>query len=172
MQNIILYGSGDEEIEMVYSDGMRKQSVTKTFEGVIPNLEKRWHDADASWIKEELSKFQNERRCKSCGGYRLKRESLCIKIADHHIGQISEMTISNASAWFETLPAKLKLLLRIKLLNVFLKNLKSGLGFLNNVGLDYLTLSRESGTLSGGESQRIRLASQIGSGLKWSTICA
>jgi len=163
-RKVILYGSGEEEIIMNYSDGMRKQSVTKPFEGVIPNLEKRWNDADAVWMKEELGKYQSERRCTSCGGYRLRPEALCIKIADHHIGKISEMTISHAEEWFNTLSAKLTPT-HNKIAERVLKELKERLGFLNNVGLDYLTLSRESGTLSGGESQRIRLASQIGSGL-------
>jgi excinuclease ABC subunit A len=164
VQKVILYGSNEEEITMNYSDGMRKQTVVKAFEGVIPNLEKRWQDADASWMKEELGKYQSERKCQGCGGYRLRKEALCIKINDIHIGKVSEMTISNAVEWFNNLHEKLTPT-QNKIAERVLKELKERLGFLNNVGLDYLTLSRESGTLSGGESQRIRLASQIGSGL-------
>jgi len=164
IQEIILYGSGEEEVTMVYHDGMRSQTVYKKFEGVIPNLEKRWSDTDAVWMREDMAKFQAERRCKSCNGYRLKPESLCIKIADCHIGNISDLTIDKAVEWFGALDAKLSPL-HSQIAERILKELKERLGFLKNVGLDYLTLSRGSGTLSGGESQRIRLASQIGSGL-------
>jgi excinuclease ABC subunit A len=164
IQQIILYGSGAEVINMSYSDGTRKHNVSAPFEGVIPNLEKMLARTKVSGSSEELTKFQSERACQSCSGYRLRPESLCVKIAGLHIGEISQMTITNAFAWFETLHTKLspthnKIAVRI------LKELRERLSFLNNVGLDYLTLSRESGTLSGGESQRIRLASQIGSGL-------
>jgi excinuclease ABC subunit A len=164
IRNIILFGSDEEEITFAFSDGMRKQTVTKPFDGIIPNLERKWSEADAAWMKDELLKFQNERKCQTCKGYRLRQESLCIKIADKHIGHISELTISEAVKWFENLPEKLTST-QLKIAERVLKELKERFGFLNNVGLDYLTLSRESGTLSGGESQRIRLASQIGSGL-------
>ena len=162
-QDIILYGSGDEEIVMNYSDGMRKQTVVQPFDGVIPSLEKALND-DKDWMEDEYSKYQRERKCQTCQGYRLKTESLCIKIADNHIGKVSNMTIINALNWFKALPSKLNNT-HNKIADRILREIGERLGFLNNVGLEYLTLSRESGTLSGGESQRIRLASQIGSGL-------
>jgi excinuclease ABC subunit A len=164
VQNIILYGSGDDEITMTYHDGMRSQTVHKKFEGIIPNLEKRWNDADAAWMKEDLVRFQAERKCHSCSGYRLKPETLCVKVAGCHIGNIAELTIDKAVEWFTTVDEKLTPT-QGKIAERILKELRERLGFLKNVGLDYLTLSRGSGTLSGGESQRIRLASQIGSGL-------
>lgn len=163
IQDIILYGSGEEEITFNYSDGMRKQSITKPFEGVIPGLNKSLQD-NKDWMEEELKNFQKERKCQSCGGHRLKSESLCIKIADQHIGQVSNMTIAHALDWFVNLPSQLNST-HGKIADRVLREIRERLGFLNNVGLEYLTLSRESGTLSGGESQRIRLASQIGSGL-------
>ena len=164
VQQVILYGSGDDEITMVYHDGMRSQTVYKKFEGIIPNLEKRWSDADAAWMKEDLVRFQGERKCHGCMGYRLKAESLCIKVADFHIGNVSELTIDKAVEWFENVDKRLTKT-QSQIAERILKELRERLGFLKNVGLDYLTLSRGSGTLSGGESQRIRLASQIGSGL-------
>lgn len=162
-QNIILYGSGEEEITFNYSDGMRRQSIVKSFEGVIPGLERSLND-DKNWMEDELKHFQRERKCQSCNGHRLRMESLCIRVADHNIGEVSNMTIDNALKWFVDLPNKLNDT-HNKIADRVLREIKERLGFLNNVGLDYLTLSRESGTLSGGESQRIRLASQIGSGL-------
>ncbi len=164
IQQIILFGSGEEEVAMSYSDGSRKHNVKAPFEGVIPNLEKIYHRSGGSNGIEELLKFQGKRHCQSCGGYRLKPESLCVKIADHHVGEISKMTIAKSLEWFGSLHLKLNAT-HNKIAERVLKELNERLGFLNNVGLDYLTLSRESGTLSGGESQRIRLASQIGSGL-------
>ena len=164
IQEIILYGSGDEEILMSYTDGIRSFSASKTFEGVIPNLEKKFAESDAAWVKEELNKFQNERHCHVCKGYRLKQESLCVKIAEKNIGEITAMSISHSLEWFHALPGKISKLHNQIGVRV-LKEITERLGFLNNVGLDYLTLARESSTLSGGESQRIRLASQIGSGL-------
>ena len=162
-QNIILYGSGEEEVTFNYTDGMRKQAITKPFEGVIPGLNKTLQD-NKDWMEEELKSFQRERKCQSCNGHRLKTESLCIKVADHNIGEVSNMTIDHALDWFVNLPTKLNNT-HNKIADRVLKEIRERLGFLNNVGLEYLTLSRESGTLSGGESQRIRLASQIGSGL-------
>jgi len=163
IQKVILYGSGDEEVTFNYTDGMRKQAIVKPFEGVIPGLNKTLHD-NKDWMEEELKVFQRERKCQSCGGYRLKTESLCIRIADCNIGQVSHMTIAHALEWFTNLPTKLNNT-HNKIADRVLREIRERLGFLNNVGLEYLTLSRESGTLSGGESQRIRLASQIGSGL-------
>ncbi|MFN7038646.1 MAG: excinuclease ABC subunit UvrA [Alphaproteobacteria bacterium] len=164
IQDIIIYGSGKEEITMNYSDGNRKQTVTKPFEGILTILEKRLQTADAAWMKEELGKYQSKRKCSACNGYRLKPESLCIKIADNHIGYVTDLTIAHALEWINDLPAKLNPT-HNKIAERVIKEIRERLGFLNNVGLDYLTLCRESGTLSGGESQRIRLASQIGSGL-------
>ena len=163
IQQLILYGSGDEEIDFYYSDGMRKQTVTKAFEGVIPGLNKSLTD-NKDWMEDELKSFQRERKCQSCNGYRLKSESLCIKIDGHHIGEASHLTIAKALEWFTNLPNKLNAT-HNKIADRVLKEIRERIGFLNNVGLEYLTLARESGTLSGGESQRIRLASQIGSGL-------
>lgn len=163
IQNIILFGSEDEVITFNYTDGMRKQTIEKPFEGIIPSLDKTLQE-NKDWMEEELKSFQRERRCHSCGGYRLKSESLCIKIADHNIGQVSDLTIAKSLEWFTELPNKLNPT-HNKIADRILKEIRERLGFLYNVGLEYLTLSRESGTLSGGESQRIRLASQIGSGL-------
>ncbi len=164
IKKVVLFGSGSEEITIQYSDGPYSQTVSKPFEGVIPNLEKKLAEADEFWLREDLAKYQNQRKCHHCEGYRLKEESLCIKLAGLHIGQVTAMSINDAVYWIEDLPSKLddmqnKIAVRI------IKEIKERLGFLKNVGLDYLTLARESGTLSGGESQRIRLASQIGSGL-------
>ncbi|MCC7260176.1 MAG: excinuclease ABC subunit UvrA [Alphaproteobacteria bacterium] len=163
-QEIILYGSGDEIVPISYDDGMRRFTSKKPFEGVIPSLDRRFRETDSSFIREELSRYQNITHCDVCGGHRLKPEALCIKIAEKHIGQVCELTIDEAVTWFATLSKKLT-----KRQNAIgekvLREIGNRLGFLNNVGLDYLTLGRESGTLSGGESQRIRLASQIGSGL-------
>ncbi|RYE19512.1 MAG: excinuclease ABC subunit A, partial [Sphingobacteriaceae bacterium] len=164
LQEIILYGSKQEEITMYYSDSNRKQTVTKAWDGIISILEKRLQTADANHIRDELEKFQTKRKCKSCNGYRLKSEVLCIKIDQKHIGEISALTIAHALEWIINLPQKLDSV-QNKIAERVIKEIKERIGFLNNVGLDYLTLSRESGTLSGGESQRIRLASQIGSGL-------
>ena len=163
-REVILYGSGEEEIKFTYDDGMRRYDTKKPFEGVIPNMERRWRETDSAWVREELERYQSEQPCEVCKGYRLKPEALAVKIGGLHIGQVSEMSIRDADAWFAALPSKLtpkqnEIAARI------LKEIRARLKFLNNVGLDYLTLSRASGTLSGGESQRIRLASQIGSGL-------
>lgn len=163
VQDIILYGSKEEEIIFNYTDGMRKQTITKPFEGVIPALNKNLQE-NKDWLEEELKIFQKERKCQVCNGHRLKAEALCIKVADCNIGEVSNMTIAHALDWFIQLPNKLNNT-QNKIADRVLKEIRERLGFLNNVGLEYLTLARESGTLSGGESQRIRLASQIGSGL-------
>jgi excinuclease ABC subunit A len=164
IQDIVLHGSGDEKIKINYHDGLRSFVSNKPFEGVMPNLSRRYRETDSAWVREELGKFQNVTDCSSCGGYRLKPETLCIKVAGKHIGEVCRLTIDEAVEWFTTLEKKLSKTHQ-KIGEKVLKELRERLGFLNNVGLDYLTLSRESGTLSGGESQRIRLASQIGSGL-------
>ncbi|MFN7167927.1 MAG: excinuclease ABC subunit UvrA [Pannonibacter sp.] len=164
VRHLILHGSGKEEIEFVYDDGVRSYKARKTFEGVIGNIERRWRETDSAWVREELTRFQSNHPCPACGGYRLKPEALAVKIAGRHIGQTSELSIRNAADWFETLPATLSDKQQ-EIAGRILKEIRERLRFLNDVGLEYLSLSRNSGTLSGGESQRIRLASQIGSGL-------
>ena len=163
-RNVILYGSGDDEITFTYDDGVRHYSTTKPFEGVITNIERRWRETESSWVREELSRFQSDQPCEACTGYRLKPQALAVKIDGLHIGQVSDMSIREACHWFATLPAKLTPK-QNEIAERILKEIRERLNFLNDVGLDYLTLARASGTLSGGESQRIRLASQIGSGL-------
>jgi len=160
----VLHGTGEREVTFHYDDGLRSYKTTKNFEGVIPNLERRWKETESAWMREEIERFMSSSPCPACHGYRLKPESLAVRVAGHHIGQVSEMSIRKADQWFTGLPAALtskqnEIAARI------LKEIRERLRFLNDVGLDYLTLSRSSGTLSGGESQRIRLASQIGSGL-------
>lgn len=164
IKEIIFFGSKEEEIEILVNDGLTQKIVNKPFEGVIPSLDRKWNDANALWLRDELIKFQAKRKCQACEGYRLKQETLCIKINDKHIGQVSEMTIDQDINWFEQLEDKLSITHQ-KIAEKVIKEIRDRLSFLKNVGLEYLTLSRESGTLSGGESQRIRLASQIGSGL-------
>jgi len=163
-QQMILHGSGDEVIVFTYDDGMRSYQTKKPFEGVIPNLERRYRETDSSWAREEIEKFQSVTDCDVCDGYRLKPEALAVKIADKHAGEVARMSIRAADAWFQNLDKQLSAKQR-KIAERVLKEIRERLRFLNDVGLDYLTLSRNSGTLSGGESQRIRLASQIGSGL-------
>ena len=163
-RNVILYGSGEDEITFTYDDGVRHYSTTKPFEGVITNIERRWRETESSWVREELSRFQSDQPCEACAGYRLKPQALAVKIDRLHIGQVADMSIREACHWFDTLPAKLTPK-QNEIAERILKEIRERLNFLNDVGLDYLTLARASGTLSGGESQRIRLASQIGSGL-------
>ncbi|CAH2404815.1 excinuclease ABC subunit UvrA [Mesorhizobium escarrei] len=160
----ILHGTGEREVTFQYDDGLRSYQTTKTFEGVIPNLERRWKETESAWMREEIERFMSATPCPACHGYRLKPEALAVKIAGKHIGEVTELSIRKADQWFTELPSALsgkqnEIAVRV------LKEIRERLRFLNDVGLDYLTLSRNSGTLSGGESQRIRLASQIGSGL-------
>jgi excinuclease ABC subunit A len=164
VQQIILHGTGTKEINFAYDDGNRTYKTKKTFEGVIPNLKRRWRETDSSMIREEIEKYMSRMPCNSCHGDRLKPEALAVKIADLHISQITAMSIKDADAWFTSLPKKLNKKQK-EIAERILKEIRERLKFLNDVGLEYLTLSRNSGTLSGGESQRIRLASQIGSGL-------
>ena len=164
IRDIILYGSDDEEIKFSYDDGYEKYSHKKTFEGVINNLERRYLETESDWMREEISQYQSDTKCEKCNGYRLKDEALCVKIEDLNISEVTEKSIIEAKEWFAGLETKLDQT-RLKIAQHILKEINERLDFLLNVGLDYLTLSRESGTLSGGESQRIRLASQIGSGL-------
>ena len=164
VRDTILFGSGGESIAMRYDDGIRQYQTTKPFEGVIPNLDRRWKETDSSWVREELERFQRESKCETCNGARLKPEALAVKIAGLNISQTTEFSIGDAVKWFLELAPKLTPQQR-EIGARILKEINERLGFLNNVGLSYLTLNRTSGTLSGGESQRIRLASQIGSGL-------
>ena len=164
IQDIILHGTGDEEIQFLYDDGMRTYKTKKTFEGVIPNLDRRYRETDSAWVREEIARFQSAAPCPACGGKRLKPQSLAVKIAGLDISQAGEFSIRKAGDWFggvaKTLTKQQK-----EIAARILKEINDRLNFLNDVGLDYLSLGRASGTLSGGESQRIRLASQIGSGL-------
>lgn len=164
VKDLILFGSGEEVVEIRYDDGMRAFTSKKPFEGVIPNLKRRWYESESSWVREELEKYQGLTKCSACNGHRLKAEALCVKVAGKNIGEVCELTIHESLDWFNTLEDKLSETHR-QIAERALKELTRRIEFLNNVGLDYLTLNRTSGTLSGGESQRIRLASQIGSGL-------
>ena len=160
----ILTGTGDEPVTMNYNDGERAYSTTKPFEGVIPNLDRRWRETDSSWLREELSKYQSTAPCETCGGQRLKPEALAVKINGRHVSEITELSVAAAAEWFMELPKHLTEKQQ-EIADRILREINERLGFLVKVGLEYLTLNRASGTLSGGESQRIRLASQIGSGL-------
>ncbi|MCC5972003.1 MAG: excinuclease ABC subunit UvrA [Pararhodobacter sp.] len=164
VKDVLLYGSKGEELSFRYDEGGRVYNVTRAFEGVIPNMVRRYKETDSAWVREEFERYQNNRPCSTCNGYRLKPEALAVKIAGLHISQVSEMSIKDALAWIETVPEHLSKQ-KGQIATAIVKEIRERLGFLVNVGLDYLTLSRAAGTLSGGESQRIRLASQIGSGL-------
>ena len=164
VRDVVLNGSGEDEIKFIYDDGLRRYETKKTFEGVIPNMQRRFKETDSAWIREELERYQDTSPCEACHGYRLKPEALAVKIAGKHVGEVCEQSIKLVDSWFRDLDKDLtkqqqEIAARI------LKEIRARLKFLNNVGLEYLTLARASGTLSGGESQRIRLASQIGSGL-------
>jgi excinuclease ABC subunit A len=163
-RKVILSGSGSEKIKFTYDDNARKYEVNKTFEGVVPNLERRWRETDSAWVREELGRYQSDTPCEACHGLRLKPEALAVKVAGSSIGEASLLSIRNAHAWFQGLNDALSDK-QMEIARRILKEINDRLSFLVDVGLDYLTLSRGSGSLSGGESQRIRLASQIGSGL-------
>jgi excinuclease ABC subunit A len=163
-RQVILHGSAGEKIRFTYDDNARKYEVNKTFEGVLPNLERRWRETDSAWVREELGRYQSQIPCEACGGQRLKPEALAVKIAGRNIAEISSLSIRHAREWFEALDGQLTDK-QMEIARRILKEINDRLRFLVDVGLDYLNLSRASGTLSGGESQRIRLASQIGSGL-------
>jgi excinuclease ABC subunit A len=164
LRDVILNGSGDDPITFTYDDGLRSYKTRKPFEGVMGNITRRWRETDSSWVREELARFQNDYPCTACGGYRLKPQADAVKIGDKHIGHIAEMSILAARDWFSQVNDHLSEQNQ-EIASRILKEIRERLKFLVDVGLEYLTLSRKSGTLSGGESQRIRLASQIGSGL-------
>jgi len=163
-KDVILFGSDEEEIKFVYDDGYEKYSHKKTFEGVINNLERRFLESDSEWKREAIAEYQSDSACEGCDGNRLKEEALCVKIDDQNISDVTKKSILDAANWFKGLEQNLDKR-QFKIAEHILKEINERLTFLLNVGLEYLTLSRESGTLSGGEAQRIRLASQIGSGL-------
>ena len=162
--DIILNGSGDKSVKMIYADDKRSYTIDRPFEGVIPNMDRRFRETDSNWSREELGKYQTVSKCDVCGGARLKPEALAVKIDMRHISDVAEYSIGDAKKWFAGLAPNLTDK-QNEIAAGILKEINERLGFLHDVGLDYLTLSRKSGTLSGGESQRIRLASQIGSGL-------
>ncbi len=163
-QELLLYGSKGEKIRFRYDEGGRVYEIDRPFEGVIPNMERRYRETDSNWVREEFERYQNNRPCGTCEGYRLKPEALAVRIAGQHAGQVVQLSIREAHSWIESVPEHLTAQ-KNEIARAILKEIRERLGFLVNVGLDYLTLARNSGTLSGGESQRIRLASQIGSGL-------
>ncbi|MEX1180431.1 MAG: excinuclease ABC subunit UvrA, partial [Cucumibacter sp.] len=164
VRQAVLYGTGNKVIEFVYDDGLRSYKTKKPFEGVIPNLERRFRETESAGMREEIENYMSAAPCEACNGYRLKPEALAVKIGGLHIAQVADMSIRAAYGWFDTLPKKLTKT-QNEIGERVLKEIRERLNFLIDVGLDYLTLSRNSGSLSGGESQRIRLASQIGSGL-------
>jgi excinuclease ABC subunit A len=164
VQDVILYGSGDDVIRFVYDDGLRSYDTKKPFEGVITNLERRYKETESEWARTDLAKYFTDVPCSACHGFRLKPEALAVKVAGLHIGEGAAMSVKNAGAWFTALPKQLSAK-HNEIAGRILKEIRERLTFLSDVGLEYLTLARSSGTLSGGESQRIRLASQIGSGL-------
>src|SRR5580692_4154049 len=164
VRDAILNGTGEQSVAFTYKDGVRAYTVTKPFEGVLRNLQRRWQETDSVWVREELSRYQAEKPCAACNGARLKPEALAVRVGGKNIAEASELSIRAAASWFTTVidlltPQRQEIARRI------LREIGERLQFLVDVGLDYLTLSRGSATLSGGESQRIRLASQIGSGL-------
>jgi excinuclease ABC subunit A len=163
-KKVLLYGTGREKIAFSFDDGIKKFETKKTFEGVVTNLERRYKETESEWARDEISKYLSQTPCKACAGFRLKPEAQAVKIADCHIGHAARLSVKAAGEWFECVPASLTAQ-QNEIASRILKEIRERLRFLNDVGLEYLTLSRNSGTLSGGESQRIRLASQIGSGL-------
>ena len=163
-QEVVLHGTGTKAVKMIYADEKRSYTIDRPFEGVMPNMERRFRETDSSWTREELGKYQAVAQCEVCDGARLKPEALAVKIDEKHISDITEYSIGAAYKWFANVSERLTDK-QNEIATGILKEINERLGFLHNVGLDYLTLSRTSGTLSGGESQRIRLASQIGSGL-------
>jgi excinuclease ABC subunit A len=164
VQNAVLHGTGEDEVSITYDDGLRSYKTRKPFEGVIGNIERRWRETDSQWMREELARYQSDQPCHECHGLRLKPQALAVKIDELNISEITNFSIQTANQWFTDLEAKLTPK-QTEIAARILKEIKARLKFLVDVGLEYLNLSRMAGTLSGGESQRIRLASQIGSGL-------
>ena len=160
----VLFGTGTAPVTMRYDDGLRTYETNRPFEGVVRNMERRYRETDSQWVREEMAKYQTTSVCEACDGARLKPEALAVKLGGLHVSQVTTMSIDEAGRWFQALPEQLTATQR-EIAERILREINERLGFLNNVGLDYLTLNRAAGTLSGGESQRIRLASQIGSGL-------
>ncbi len=163
LRDALLFGT-KEKIKFKFDDGGRVYEVARNFEGVIPNLTRRYRETDSNWIREEFERYQSNKPCEICNGHRLRPEALAVKLDGKHAGEVTQMSVRQAYDWTETLWDTLTEKQQ-QIAEKILKEIGERLGFLNNVGLEYLTLSRTSGTLSGGESQRIRLASQIGSGL-------
>ncbi len=164
VREVVMHGSGKTAITMTYEDGLRSYKTTKPFEGVVPNMERRWRETDSDWVRDDLGKYQSNKACEACGGHRLKPEALAVKLDRLHISQVAKFSVAQAAEWFGALNDKLRRKDQ-EIAERILKEINERLKFLVDVGLDYLTLSRGSASLSGGESQRIRLASQIGSGL-------
>ncbi|MCP5432414.1 MAG: excinuclease ABC subunit UvrA [Alphaproteobacteria bacterium] len=164
VRQMLLFGSGEDRVRFTYDDGLRTYTTEKPFEGVVTNMERRWRESESDWVREEIGRYQASAPCETCHGTRLKEEARAVKIAGRHIGEAAELSIREAGRWFASLPQSLRRK-ENEIASRILKEIVERLDFLNNVGLEYLTLARASGTLSGGESQRIRLASQIGSGL-------
>ncbi len=163
-RDILLFGSGSQTVLMKYKDGSKSYEINKPFEGVVPNMERRWRETDSNWVRDELQRYQTIASCETCLGKRLKPEALAVKIDKRDISDVCDLSIDEAATWFQSLDKKLTRK-QIEIARRILREINDRLHFLQNVGLEYLSLSRSSGTLSGGESQRIRLASQIGSGL-------
>jgi excinuclease ABC subunit A len=161
---VILHGTAGKPVALTFTDGRKSYTVNKPFEGVIGNLNRRMLQTESAWMREELGKFQTAQPCETCGGKRLKPEALSVKVGGEDISSVTRLSVADALAWFSTLDQRFTAQ-QSQIARAILKEINERLGFLNNVGLDYLNLDRTSGTLSGGESQRIRLASQIGSGL-------
>ncbi len=164
IQQMLFYGSGKQSVRFSYADGVRDYDVNKPFEGIIRNLERRFKETESEWAREEIGRFMSATPCEACHGTRLRPESLAVKIDMQTIAQVTSLSVRDAHRWFDALPEKLDDK-RNEISKRILKEIRDRLSFLVDVGLDYLSLDRASGTLSGGESQRIRLASQIGSGL-------
>jgi excinuclease ABC subunit A len=164
VQIVILYGTAGKKVPLTFIDGRKSYTVEKAFEGVIGNLNRRLLQTDSAWMREELNKYQTAQACETCEGKRLKPEALSVKLVGEDISSRTHLSVSDALAWFSTIDQQFTAQ-QSQIAKAILKEINERLGFLNNVGLDYLNLDRTSGTLSGGESQRIRLASQIGSGL-------
>ncbi len=163
-RDAILFGTGKDVINFIYDDGKKTYKVTRPFEGVVKNIERRWKETESNAVRDELSRFQTDFACDKCDGYRINEKAAAVKLNDYHIGQVTALSIANTQDWFQDLPAHLNTQ-QNAIAERILKEITDRLKFLNDVGLGYLSLSRGSKTLSGGESQRIRLASQIGSGL-------